>query len=81
MRIADRPPVGDPNWQGADRYQPGPYRLFNIGNGSPVRLLDFVEAIETALGKAGDPQPAAHAARRRARHLGRHRGAVRGDRL
>jgi UDP-glucuronate 4-epimerase len=36
---------------GADGCQPGPYRLFNIGNGSPVRLLDFVEAIETALGK------------------------------
>ena len=51
VRIADRPPVGDPNWQGQTDTSAAPYRLFNIGNGSPVRLLDFVEAIETALGK------------------------------
>ncbi|MBP0603960.1 NAD-dependent epimerase [Aeromonas sanarellii] len=51
VRIADRPPVGNPNWRGQTDASPAPYRLFNIGNGSPVRLLDFVEAIETALGK------------------------------
>lgn len=51
VRIADRPPVGDDNWQGQTDASPAPYRLFNIGHGSPVRLLDFVEAIETALGK------------------------------
>lgn len=51
VRVADRPPVGDANWQGQTDASPAPYRLFNIGNGSPVRLLDFVEAIETALGK------------------------------
>lgn len=51
VRIADRPPVGDANWRGQTDASPAPYRLFNIGNGSPVRLLDFVEAIETALGK------------------------------
>lgn len=51
VRVADRPPVGDGNWRGQTDASPAPYRLFNIGNGSPVRLLDFVEAIETALGK------------------------------
>lgn len=51
VRIADRPPAGDAHWQGQTDASPAPYRLFNIGNGSPVRLLDFVEAIETALGK------------------------------
>ncbi|WP_429040730.1 NAD-dependent epimerase [Aeromonas media] len=51
VRVADRPPVGDPNWRGQTDASPAPYRLYNIGNGSPVRLLDFVEAIETALGK------------------------------
>lgn len=51
IRVADRPPQGDPAWQGAADASPAPYRLFNIGHGSPVRLLDFVEAIETALGK------------------------------
>src|SRR5690606_16700656 len=28
-----------------------PFRLVNIGRGAPVALLDFVTAIETALGK------------------------------
>lgn len=51
IRIADRPPQGDPDWQGAADASPAPYRIFNIGNGSPVRLIDFVEAIEAALGK------------------------------
>ncbi|WP_368207257.1 NAD-dependent epimerase [Aeromonas sp. R6-1] len=51
VRVADRPPVGDANWRGQTDASPAPYRLFNIGNGSPVRLLDFVEALETALGK------------------------------
>ena len=51
IRVADRPPQGDPAWQGAADASPAPYRLFNIGHGSPVRLMDFVEAIEAALGK------------------------------
>ncbi len=28
-----------------------PYRLFNIGNNSPVKLMDYVEAIERKVGK------------------------------
>jgi UDP-glucuronate 4-epimerase len=28
-----------------------PYRLFNIGNSKPVRLMDFISAIEDCLGK------------------------------
>ncbi|MDX7899272.1 NAD-dependent epimerase [Aeromonas media] len=51
VRVADRPPQGDPDWQGVADASPAPYRLFNIGHGSPVRLMDFVEAIEAALGK------------------------------
>lgn len=31
----------------------GPYRIFNIGNNSPVALMDFVHAVEDALGKKG----------------------------
>lgn len=30
-----------------------PYQIFNIGNNSPVPLLDFVEAVEEAIGKKG----------------------------
>jgi UDP-glucuronate 4-epimerase len=28
-----------------------PYRVVNIGNGQPVRLLTFIEAIEKSVGK------------------------------
>jgi len=28
-----------------------PYSIYNIGNGNPVKLLDFIETMETALGK------------------------------
>lgn len=28
-----------------------PYRIFNIGNNSPVKLSDYIAAIENALGK------------------------------
>ena len=30
-----------------------PYQLFNIGNNSPVALMDYVHAVEEALGKKG----------------------------
>ena len=29
-----------------------PYRIYNIGNSSPVKLMDFIQAIESACGKA-----------------------------
>ncbi|MCF6212486.1 MAG: NAD-dependent epimerase/dehydratase family protein [Flavobacteriaceae bacterium] len=30
-----------------------PYQIFNIGNNSPVQLMDYVHAIENAIGKKG----------------------------
>ena len=30
-----------------------PYRIFNIGNGSPVELMRYIEAVESALGVKG----------------------------
>jgi len=30
-----------------------PYQLFNVGNNSPVALMDYVHAVENALGKKG----------------------------
>jgi UDP-glucuronate 4-epimerase len=33
-----------------------PAAVFNIGNSSPVKLTDFIEAIESALGKKADKQ-------------------------
>jgi UDP-glucuronate 4-epimerase len=54
VRVIDRPAQPSPGWNGSSP-DPGssraPYRIYNIGNGKPVRLLDFIEAIEDALGK------------------------------
>jgi UDP-glucuronate 4-epimerase len=50
----DSPPTGDPDWSGK-RPDPStsraPYRIYNIGNNSPIKLMDFIEAIEKSLGK------------------------------
>ena len=32
------------------------YSLYNIGNGSPVQLMDFISAIEDKIGKTADKQ-------------------------
>jgi UDP-glucuronate 4-epimerase len=54
MRVTDKTPEPDPNWSGV-RPDPSsssaPYRLYNIGNHSPVQLMDFVGLIEKALGQ------------------------------
>lgn len=56
-RLIPLPPKSNnPNFQ-ADKPIPSmssaPYQLFNIGNNSPVALMDFVRAVEEALGKKG----------------------------
>ena len=46
-------PSGDPDWLKnpvAERSLK-PYHIYNIGNGHPVKLLDFIRAIEKATGK------------------------------
>jgi len=54
VRVMDRIPEPDPDWHG-DRPDPGsspaPYRLYNIGNNNSVPLMEFIEAIESALGR------------------------------
>lgn len=55
VRVADQVPEANPGWtpsQGRTDMSSAPYRLFNIGNGSPVWLLDFIEALEQAIGKS-----------------------------
>ena len=54
MRVIDNPPAADPNWSAAQAgpsTSSAPYKVYNIGNSSPVRLFEFIEAIEEALGK------------------------------
>jgi UDP-glucuronate 4-epimerase len=57
LRVLDHPAKSDPNWSGAHpnpSTSPAPYKVFNIGNSSPVRLMAFINAIEEALGKKAE---------------------------
>jgi UDP-glucuronate 4-epimerase len=53
IRVSYKPAEADTSY---DATQPdpsvsnAPYRVFNIGNNSPVQLLDFIHALEEALG-------------------------------
>jgi UDP-glucuronate 4-epimerase len=52
-RIVYKVPEGNPKWSGKDpdpSTSRGPYRLFNIGNSTPVKLMDFINAIEEVTG-------------------------------
>lgn len=54
VRASDTIAEADPDWTGrAPRPDTSyaPYRLYNIGNNQPVKLLDFLEAIERAAGR------------------------------
>lgn len=54
VRVVDRAAKGDANWSG-NSPDPGssraPYRVYNIGNNDPVKLEDFIEVLEEALGQ------------------------------
>jgi len=56
-RLIDRPAEPDPSWTG-DAPDPAtsaaPYRLYNIGNHSPVPLMHFVEVLEKCLGRTAE---------------------------
>lgn len=54
VRVLDRPATPNPDWNG-DRPDPGtsksPWRVYNIGNNRPVELMDYIAALEIALGR------------------------------
>lgn len=54
VRTLNRPATANPQWDG-NQPDPGtslaPWRVYNIGNNRPVKLLDYIAALEGALGK------------------------------
>ena len=54
VRLIERPPSGDAHWSG-DRPDPAtsraPWRVYNIGNHTPVEVPEVVRLIEEAVGK------------------------------
>jgi UDP-glucuronate 4-epimerase len=51
--VLDQPALSNLKWNGA-RPDPGsstaPWRVYNIGNNNPVQLMDYISALEDALG-------------------------------
>lgn len=55
-RLVVKPPKRNKDWDGdipRIDTSSAPYRIFNIGNGSPVELMRYIEAVESSLGIAG----------------------------
>jgi UDP-glucuronate 4-epimerase len=59
IRVTDKPATPNPAWDSCSP-DPGtssaPYRLYNIGNNNPVSLMDFIGAIEKAIGKTAEKE-------------------------
>jgi UDP-glucuronate 4-epimerase len=57
IRVLDCPAPPNPTWNGAQP-DPGssyaPWRIYNIGKNSPVELMDYIAALETALGRKAE---------------------------
>ena len=53
LRVIDHIPTSNPDWsdQTPDpSSSTAPYKIYNIGNSHPVKLMDFIQAIEGAIG-------------------------------
>lgn len=53
VRVLDNIPTVNPNYdfsQSNPAASSAPYRVYNIGNDNPVKLMDYIKAIENALG-------------------------------
>lgn len=54
VHIGERPAEPNPDWSG-DKPDPAtsnaPYRIYNIGNNAPVKLMKLIEVIEAVTGK------------------------------
>lgn len=54
VKVADRPAQANPDFDGQNP-DPGsakvPYKVYNIGNSSPVLLMDYIQAVEKGLNK------------------------------
>ncbi len=57
IRVLDKPATPNPDF---DPLQPDPgsakvpFRIFNIGNNEPMKLMDFIATLEAALGRAAE---------------------------
>lgn len=58
VRVSDKPPSPDPSWSAdgphpdPDRSGVAPFRIYNIGRGQPLQLMEFIRTLETCLGRS-----------------------------
>ncbi len=53
LRVQNIIPQGNKDWQvetGSAAQSTAPYQLYNIGNGNPVKLTEFIESLEDSIG-------------------------------
>jgi len=59
IRVLDQPAIPNQIWD-SSQPDPGsssaPWRIYNIGNNSPVKLFDYIKAIENSLGIKADKE-------------------------
>ncbi len=57
IRVNDNPPQENPNWNSGFHdasISSAPYKVYNIGNSNPVKLMDFITALEDKIGKTAE---------------------------
>ncbi|MCV2357173.1 NAD-dependent epimerase [Paucibacter sp. B2R-40] len=57
LRVLDRVATPEPGYDAMKSdpaHSNAPYRVFNIGNHAPIKLMEFIEAIEAAVGKVAE---------------------------
>jgi UDP-glucuronate 4-epimerase len=57
IRVLDKVAEPNPNWSGDkpdSATSAAPFRLYNIGNNSPVELMHYIEVLQNCLGKKAD---------------------------
>jgi UDP-glucuronate 4-epimerase len=59
IRILDRPAPPNPDWSSEkpdSATSSAPWRVYNIGNNNPVNLMDYISALEEALGREANKE-------------------------
>lgn len=57
LRVVDSIPQSNSSWNPEEpdpSTSKAPYKIYNIGNSHPVKLMDFIQAIEKAIGYAAE---------------------------
>ena len=71
IRVIDRPATADPKFDSSlpnPATSVAPHRIYNIGNGNRVNLMDYIQALEAALGQKAKYKMMPMQTRRRGSH-------------